>query len=109
MSSPTYFEGKDCFPFAGVVDGGDIASVKFTGKELGCDIKDNTCICHRLNNLIKRMLGDYFEKIYLEDWRGFIKRTNFSHPFREAWDKCCLLSYDNKIILQKDTPTRYII
>lgn len=101
------FVAPDSFPFAGVVDGGDIASVKFTAQRLNCVIKDNTCICHKLNNLIKRMLGDYFEEIYLNEWRVFVQRTNQSNPFKEAWEKCCLLQYDKKIILQKDTPTRY--
>lgn len=91
------------------MDGGDIASVKFTEKYLGCPpIRDNTCVCHKLNNCIKRIIGDYFEKEYLEDWRNFIKRTNKSHPFREAWEKCCLLHYGEKVALQIDTPTRYI-
>ena len=47
-------EGEGSAPFAGVVDGGDIQSVKFTSKKLNCvtPIKDNTCICHRLNNNI---------------------------------------------------------
>lgn len=99
-------EGNDSSAFAGVVDGGDIASVKFTAASLNMDIKDNTCICHKLNNVIKRMLQDYFEENYLVDWRTFVKRTNKSHPFREAWDRCCLLTYNEKVILQIDTPTR---
>jgi hypothetical protein len=96
----------DSVPFAGVVDGGDIASVKHTAARLNVEIKDNTCICHRLNNLIKRMLTDYFEEVYLEDWRKFVRRTNQSHPFHEAWDRCCLLIFNEKITLQIDTPTR---
>ena len=31
---------------------------------MNVEIKDNTCICHKLNNLIKRMLMDYFEDSY---------------------------------------------
>lgn len=65
----TYFEftiqGEGKKPFAGVIDGGDIASVGFTAEKLECEIKDNTCICHLLNNLIKRILQDYFEVIII--------------------------------------------
>jgi hypothetical protein len=99
----------DSSPFAGVVDGGDIASVKYTAAALDVVIKDNTCICHKLNNLIKRMFEDYFEENYLADWRIFIKRTNKSHPFREAWNRCCMLTFEEKIILQIDTPTRFVL
>lgn len=51
------------------------------------------------------MLEDYFEEEYLLDWRKFVKRTSKSHPFREAWEKCCMLTYNEKIFLQIDTPT----
>lgn len=80
--------------------------MKFTAAALGVQISDNTCICHKLNNLVKKMLSDYFEDVCLTDWRNFIKRLNKSHPFREAWDRCCLLTFEEKIILQLDTPTR---
>jgi hypothetical protein len=52
--------------FAGVIDGGDIASIAYTAKKLNLKIKENTCICHQLNNIIKRILQDYFEEHYLE-------------------------------------------
>jgi hypothetical protein len=52
--------------FAGVIDGGDIASVKFTAAKLGVELKDNTCICHQLNNLVKKIIEDYFEEAYLQ-------------------------------------------
>jgi hypothetical protein len=94
-------------PFAGVVDGGDIASVKYTASKLNCNIKDNTCICHLINNIIKRMLNDYFEEHYLVEWRKFIKRIRKSHPFSETWDTCCELCLEGKVTLQKDTPTRW--
>ena len=57
---------------------GDIASVKFTAQMLGCIIKDATCACHKLNNIIKRIVGDYFEEVYLLEWRAFIKRLRKS-------------------------------
>lgn len=90
-------------PFAGVVDGGDISSVRYTSVALNTQIKDNTCVCHKLNNLIKRIVGDYFGEHYLEPWRLFIKRTNKSHPFREAWFRCCEITYGEPVILQIDT------
>jgi hypothetical protein len=58
--------GEETKLFAGVIDGGDIASVKYTGLRLGnADIKDKTCICHQLNNIIKRILQDYFEEAFI--------------------------------------------
>jgi hypothetical protein len=103
------FLGEGSTPFAGVVDGGDIASVKFTSKKLNCaePIKDNTCICHKLNNIIKTMVGDYLEEHYLNDWRTFIKRIHKSNPFSEEWDRCCQLLHNEKKCLQIDTQTRW--
>jgi hypothetical protein len=80
--------------------------VRYTSVALNTQIKDNTCVCHKLNNLIKRIVGDYFGEHYLEPWRLFIKRTNKSHPFREAWFRCCEITYGEPVILQIDTPTR---
>jgi hypothetical protein len=94
-------------PYAGVIDGGDIASVKYTAAALNADIKDQTCICHRLNNLIKRIIGDYFESIYLEEWRLFIKRIRQSKPFEELWNECTLQLFGREVVLQQDTPTRW--
>lgn len=99
--------GEECKPFAGVIDGGDIASVKYTAEKLGCVIKDATCICHKINNLIKRILGDYFEEAYLLEWRVFIKRLRKSHPFLEMWIQCCHQYFGKEIVLQTDTPTRW--
>jgi len=101
------FLGKGFKPFAGVIDGGDVASIKFTSKKLDCTIKDNTCICHQLNNIIKRMLNDYLEADYLTNWRTFVARTHKSHPFNEIWEECCQQFYGAKKILQLDTPTRW--
>lgn len=90
-----------------MIDGGDIASVKFTAQALGCIIKDQTCICHQMNNLIKRLIHDYFEDVYLQDWRTFVSRIRKSKPFEEIWSECCTLVYGEEIILQIDTPTRW--
>jgi len=57
--------GKGISPFAGVTDGGEIASVNETAQFLECEIQDRTCICHQLNNIIKKMLSDYFEETFL--------------------------------------------
>jgi len=94
-------------PHSGVIDGGDIASVKYTAMKLGGEIHDQTCICHKLNNIIKRMLTDYFESDYLTEWRAFIKRMRQSNPFRELWINCCKQYNGNEIILQQDTETRW--
>lgn len=60
-------KGEGSELFSGVIDGGDIASVKFTGLKLGLPLlKDKTCICHLLNNLIKNIIQDYFEEAYLQ-------------------------------------------
>jgi hypothetical protein len=91
-----------------VVDGGDIGSVKFVAAELKREVKDNTCVCHMLNNLIKRCVTDYLDDVYLAEWRTFIKHLNQSQPFREAWDRVCQLHYNEKKVLQKDTPTRCV-
>jgi hypothetical protein len=90
-----------------VIDGGDIASVNFTAQALSCVIKDKTCICHQLNNIIKRMLSDYFEEEYLIHWRTFISRIRKSKPFEELWTECCTIILGEEIILQPDTPTRW--
>jgi hypothetical protein len=58
--------GEGAELFAGVIDGGDIASVKFTAAKLGIELKDNTCICHQLNNLVKKIIEDFFEEAYLQ-------------------------------------------
>lgn len=90
-----------------MIDGGDIASVKYTAQALECDIKDKTCICHLLNNIIKRMLNDYFEIDYLIPWRSFVSRIRKSKPFEELWTECCTIILGEQIILQLDTPTRW--
>jgi len=103
----TPFLGPTFKPYAGVIDGGDIASVRYTAAALNTEIKDQTCICHQLNNLIKRIIGDYFEDIYLVEWRAFIKRIRQSKPFEDLWNECTTQLYGKPITLQKDTPTRW--
>jgi hypothetical protein len=83
------YEG-DNIPFAGVVDGGDIASVRFTAQAMNGQIRDQTCICHQLNNAIKRILTDYFDELVLNEWRRFIKRIHQSNPLLELWGQCCV-------------------
>ncbi len=105
------------------MDGGDISCVEFTSEKLNHTIRDKTCICHLLNNVIKRILGDFFEEHYLIDWRRFIKRIQQSNPMAELWTQCCIqyvlflsLTFLNnnilrvlgkEIILQRDTETRW--
>jgi len=108
------FLNENATPFAGVVDGGDIHSVKFTSakfidEELYPDlkIKDQLCICHQLNNVIKRMLSDYLGTNYLAEWRTFVKKINTSNPFRELWQRCCNEVFEKEITLQIDTETRW--
>ena len=100
-------KGPSVKPYAGVIDGGDIASVRYTAAALTAEIKDQTCICHQLNNLIKRIIGDYFEEIYLVEWRAFIKRIKQSKPFEDLWNECTTQLLGKLIMLQKDTPTRW--
>lgn len=97
--------GPSLKPYAGVIDGGDVASVKYTAAALNADIKDQTC--HQLNNLIKRIIGDYFETIHLVEWRLFIKRIKQSKPFEDLWIESTTQLYGKPITLQKDTPTRW--
>jgi hypothetical protein len=99
--------GPSFKPYAGVIDGGDVTSVKYTAAALDAVIKDQTCICHQLNNLIKRIIGDYFETIYLVEWRLFIKRIRQSKPFEDLWIESTTQLYGKPITLQKDTPTRW--
>jgi len=102
-----FYLGEGCTPFAGVIDGGDIACVKETAKKLNCEIHDETCICHQLNNIIKKMLNDYFEKYYLQCWRTFVKRLHQSKPFEDLWVQCCQVHNGKEVVLQSDSPTRW--
>jgi hypothetical protein len=45
-------------PAAAVIDGGDIGAASVVGKLFGCEpgkFKDQTCVCHQLNNIIKKI------------------------------------------------------
>jgi len=100
--------GEDAELFAGVIDGGDIASVKFTALKLKFEnLKGKTCICHLLNNMVKRILEDYFTDDYLTDIRIFISRLRKSKPFEDIWNESCQQCYTKQVVLQKDTPTRW--
>jgi hypothetical protein len=90
-------------PFAGVVDGGDISSVKFTDWVVLFETKRVSVTFY----IIKRIVNDYFEDIYLLEWRQFVKRIRKSHPFAESWDQCCDFCYQERIVLQVDTETRW--
>lgn len=90
-----------------MIDGGDVHSVKFTAAKLNTVIKDKTCVCHQMNNMVKRMVEDYLEQDYLKDWRSFVSRIRRSKPFEDIWDENCMQKYGKKIILQLDTPTRW--
>ncbi len=99
---------------SGVTDGGEITSVKHTEAALPKSnkylntIEERLCLCHRLNNAIKRTLNDYFGRNYLSEWRAFVTHINFSNPFNELFEECKKkeLGEKCKIKLQKDCETR---
>jgi len=101
------FLGDKITPFGAVLDGGDVASIKETEKALSCTILGHTCICHQLNNAIRRVLDNHLSSNYLKQWRKFVKRVNRSHPLGELWQECCMQCYQKKKSLQKDTKTRW--
>ena len=101
------FLGDKITPFGAVLDGGDVASIKETEKALSCTILGHTCICHLLNNAIKRVLDDHLGSNYLRQWRKFVKRVNRSNPLKELWEDCCIRCYEKEKGLQKDTRTRW--
>jgi hypothetical protein len=103
------FLGEHKFPFAAVVDGGDIASAKFTARKLGCEgqLRDNTCICHILNNIIKRILNDYLQESVLSFIRKFVTHLHHSNPFYELWAECCVNCLGKEVEMQMDTATRW--
>lgn len=109
------FLGPNSKVHAGVTDGGEITSIKFTAKALAGEnllrdkIEERLCLCHRLNNSIKRTLQDYFGTSYLQSWRSFITRINFSNPFNELFEECKKARFGEQcnVRLQKDCETRY--
>lgn len=102
------FLGENITPFAGVLDGGDIASVSETANLLNCKIEERRCICHILNNAVKKLILTFFgDSTYVLDWRTFVSHINFSNSFKELWDETCLKMYNKKVTLQKDCPTRW--
>ena len=68
--------GEGVFPFGGVIDGGDIASIGETAISLQCSIHGHTCICHILNNAIRRIFEKYLENNYLQKWPLKIYQEN---------------------------------
>ena len=94
-----------------MIDGGDISSAQFTAEMLECAgdwFKDQRCVCHQLNNVVKKVLSlEEIENSILIPWRTFIKRIRQSNPFSEMWDKSCFEILGKTVQLQKDTPTRW--
>jgi hypothetical protein len=67
---------------SGVTDGGELASVKWTGQQLEIVIEERLCLCHTLNNTFKRLLEDYYGHLHVGGLKAFITRINFSNPFK---------------------------
>jgi len=57
--------------------------------------------------MIKRILTDYLDNAYLENWRKFVRRLHSSDPFYRLWKNCCMEIYGKKVKLHLDTPTRW--
>lgn len=109
------FLGPNTKIHSGVTDGGEITSVKFTMTSLKVTeiyndyLEERLCICHQLNNAIKRCLTLYTEP-FLESWRTFVSMINYSNPFYEFFVECKKVMMPNsraKERLQKDCETRY--
>ena len=98
-------------PFGAVIDGGDIGCAKYVGEAFECEkdwFKDETCVCHQVNNAVKHVLSQpEITDVFLVPWRKFVKRLRKSHPFAELWEKSCLEVLKKEVILQPDTPTRW--
>jgi hypothetical protein len=102
------FLGDGVTPFSGVFDGGDIKSVDYTADTLQCTIEKRRCVCHILNNAIKKIILEFFgHKKHIEDWRCFVSRINFSNGCKESWDTICKVTYGKTITLCKDSATRW--
>jgi len=109
------FLGPQTKIHSGVTDGGEISSVRFTSdalpdsRKLSGKIENRLCVCHQLNNAVKRFLKDNLEVSYLLPWRSFIAHLNYSNPFFEFFSVCRskILGEDNKERLQRDCETRW--
>jgi hypothetical protein len=102
------FLADDVNPFSGVFDGGDVSSVQTTAEVLECHIEARRCVCHLLNNAIKKVINEHLgSKQHIEDWRCFVSRINFSNPCKETWDDICKATFGKTITLSKDCPTRW--
>jgi hypothetical protein len=71
---------------SGVTDGGELASVKWTGQHLEIVIEERLCLCHTLNNTFKRLLEGYYSHLHIAGLKAFIARINFSNPFKGIFD-----------------------
>jgi hypothetical protein len=57
--------------------------------------------------MIKAIFKDYLENDYLVPWRSFIRIIKQSNPVKIAWDSCCVDTFKQVIVLQKDCQTRW--
>jgi hypothetical protein len=80
------FLGDNAKIVSGVTDGGELASVKWTGQQLEIVIEERLCLCHTLNNTFKRLLEDYYAHLHIAGLKAFITRINFSNPFKGIFD-----------------------
>jgi len=100
---------------SGVTDGGEIASVVHTANSFPDThkflkkVESRLCICHQLNNIIKKFLKNYLETYYIVPWRNFIAHLNHSNPFYELFCECRthFFTAANKEKLQRDSETRW--
>ncbi len=84
-------------PVAGVTDGGEIASIKYTAQLFNSDIEERYCLCHMLNLVIKKFIEDYFADSYLIQIRSFISQINYSNPFNISWNDACIATFKKKV------------
>ncbi len=109
------FLGQNTKIHSGITDGGELASVKHTDESFPKSqkylqkIEARHCICHILNNAVKRILNSYF-KDYLVEWRAFIGHINHSNPFNELFNQCKkkVFGEKDKQKIQRDCETRYL-
>lgn len=71
-------------------------------------IEERLCLCHQLNNAIKKMIQEHFGETYLTELRQFIAQINYSNPFHELFlkSKKEVFGEKDKNKLQRDTETR---
>jgi hypothetical protein len=109
------FLGPNTKIHSGITDGGEIASVAFTDNSLPISnkflgkIESRLCICHQLNNIIKKILKLHLETYYIIPWRNFICHLNHSNPFFEFFCECRSQFFgpNCRERLQRDCETRW--